>query len=253
MPYPFPGMNPWLENHRLWSDVHVSLIGAIRETLAAQLEPRYFVGVGTHTYISTIPSEPLQSRYPDVAIINRGGSGISAASAGQVATPLVITMPLPEPYEEPYLEVRLLPDGEVVTVIELLSYTNKRVGDERKSYLQKRKEYLSNDVHLVEIDLLRAGEPMPYTEHIAADYRIAVRRKEHPLQLRLYPFTLRQPIPIFPLPLLPDDEEPRVELGTLLQDVYDRARYRLVIDYNKPPEPSLSDEDLAWAQSCLHR
>src|SRR5690242_2140097 len=88
--------------------------------------------------------------------------------------------------------------GAVFKRIELLSHTNKRAGDERKSYLQKRKEYLSNDVHFVEIDLLRAGEPMPYTEHIPADYRIAIRRREHPLQMQLYPFFVRQPIPIFP-------------------------------------------------------
>ncbi len=243
MPYPFPGMNPWLENHRLWSDVHVSLISLMRETLAPLLEPRYFVGVGTHTYISTLPSEPLQSRYPDVALLDRGGAA--------VASPLVYTIPLPEPYEEPYLEVQLVPDGEVVTVIELLSHTNKRAGEERKSYLQKRKEYLSNDVHFVEIDLLRAGEPMPYTEHITADYRIAIRRREHPLQMHLYPFSVRQSIPSFPLPLLPDDEEPTVDLGALLQNVYDRARYRLVIDYSKPPEPRLRPEDMEWAQAYL--
>jgi hypothetical protein len=250
MGYPFPGMNPWLEHHRLWSDVHQRVITALAEFLAEQLEPRYFVGVGTHTYISTLPSEPLQSRYPDVAVINRGGAGVLTAPVGDLAMPVIVTMPLPEPYAEPYLEVQLVPDGEVVTVIELLSYTNKRAGDERKSYLQKRKEYLNNDVHLVEIDLLRAGEPMPYTERVLADYRIAIRRREHPLQLRLYPFSLRQPIPIFPLPLLPEDEEPHVDLGALLQEVYDRARYRLVIDYSKPPEPSLREEDLAWAQGC---
>lgn len=218
---------------------------------ARQLEPRYFVGVGTHTYLSTLPSEPLPSRYPDVALINRGGAAMRTASAPAVATPLVYTIPLPEPYEEPYLEVQLVPDGEVVTVIELLSHTNKRAGDERKSYLQKRKEYLSNDVHFVEIDLLRAGEPMPYTEHIPADYRIAIRRREHPLQMQLYPFFVRKPIPIFSLPLLPDDDEPPVDLGALLQNVYDRARYRLVIDYSKPPEPRLRPEDMEWAQGCL--
>lgn len=253
MPYPFPGMNPWLENHRLWSDVHVSLISLLRETLAPALEPRYFVGVGTHTYISTLPTRPVQSRYPDVSVIYTGGGAVLTRAVAESATPYLVEIPLPEPYDEPYLEVQLVPEGEVVTVIELLSHTNKRAGDERRIYLQKRKEFLSSEVHFVEIDLLRAGEAMPYTAERPADYRIVVRRKEHRQNLQVYPFSVRHPIPIFPLPLLPDDQEPLVDLGALLQTVYDRARYRLVIDYNRAPEPPLSQADTEWAQSCLNQ
>jgi hypothetical protein len=33
----------------------------------------------------------------------------------------------------------------------------------------------------------------------------------------------------------------------------ERARYDLVIDYRKPPEPSLGPEDDAWAKSLLTR
>ena len=253
MPYPFPGMNPWLENHRLWSDVHQRVITTLAESLGGQLEPRYFVGVGTHTYISTLPTRPVQSRYPDVSVIYTGSGAVLTRAVAESATPYLVEIPLPEPYDEPYLEVQLVPEGEVVTVIELLSHTNKRAGNERRIYLQKRKEFLSSDVHFVEIDLLRAGEAMPYTAQRPADYRIVVRRKEHPQNLQIYPFSVRHPIPIFPLPLLPDDQEPLVDLGALLQTVYDRARYRLVIDYNQPPEPHLSQADTAWTQSCLNQ
>jgi hypothetical protein len=221
--------------------------------LAAKLERRYFVGIGTHTYISTIPAQPIQSRYPDVSVIYTGGGAVTTQVASNVATPYIVEVPLPEPYEEPYLEVQLVPNGEVVTVIELLSHTNKRAGDERRTYLRKRKEFISSDVHFVEIDLLRAGEVMPYTDQLPADYRIVVRRKESPQHLQIYPFSVRQPIPIFPLPLLPGDQEPPIELGALLQTVYDRARYRLVIDYRKPPEPRLSQADMEWAQNCLEQ
>lgn len=252
MPYPFPGMNPWLENHRLWSDVHQRVITTLAESLAGDLEPRYFVGVGTHTYISTNPMQPLQSRYPDVSVIYTGGGAVITQPLADVATPYFVQIPVAEPYEEPFLEVQLLPDGEVVTVIELLSYTNKRAGDERQTYLKKRKEYLDSEVHFVEIDLLRSGEPMPYTNLRPSDYRIVVRRKEKPDYLQIYPFSLRQPIPIFPLPLLPGDQEPHIHLGDLLQTVYDRARYRLILDYTKPPEPRLNPADQDWAQTCLH-
>lgn len=246
MSYPFPGMNPWLENPLVWKGAHQRMIIALADVLAPQLEPRYFVAVETHTYISTSPNLPIRTRYPDVSILKTGGPAV-----GSPAMPLVIDIPLPEPYEEPYLAVRLLPDGEVVTVIELLSHTNKRAGDERQSYLEKRDSFINSEVHFIEIDLLRAYDPMPYAEHRTAHYRILVRRRELRRRAHLYAFTVREPIPLFPLPLLPDDQEPLVDLGTLLHEVYDRARYRLVIDYSKPPTPQLEPADAAWADGCL--
>ena len=251
MSYPFPGMNPWLENPLVWKGVHQRVITALADILAAQLEPRYFVAVETHTYISTMPSKPLQTRYPDLSILKVREAPVHYATTLNAPAPLVIDLPLPEPYEEPYLEVRLVPDGEVVTVIELLSHTNKQAGDERRSYIKKREALIDSDVHFVEIDLLRAYPPMPFTEHLTADYRIFIRRRELNRQAHLYAFTVRDPIPLFPLPLLPDDQEPLVDLGTLLHEVYDRARYRLVIDYSKPPSPQLEPADAAWAADCL--
>ena len=251
MSYPFPGMNPWLEDARIWRNVHQSVVTALRDVLAPQLEPRYFVDVETHTYISTSPSLPIQSRYPDVSVLKLSDTAQPYTAEGAPGLPVVVEIPLPEPFEEPYLKVRLVPDGEVVTVIELLSHTNKRAGDERRSYLQKCETLIDSDVHFVEIDLLRAHQPMTYTEHRLADYRIFIHRREMSRKAHLYPFTVQQAIPIFPLPLLPGDQEPLVDLGDLLHELYDRARYRLVIDYSKPPSPALGDQDAAWAAACL--
>ncbi len=92
---------------------------------------------------------------------------------------------------------------------------------------------------------------MPHAEVPASDYRLFIRRRDQPFHARLYPFGVRQAIPTFPLPLLPDDTEPKVDLGRLIQGVYARAGYDLVIDYNQPPVPPLGDEDAAWATSVL--
>ena len=251
MAYPFPGMNPWLENPTVWKGIHQRLITSLADILAPQLEPRYFVAVETHTYISASPTLPIQSRYPDVSILKIKESAAAYMATDEPPMPLVIDLPLPEPYEEPYLEVRLVPGGEVITVIELLSHTNKRAGDERRSYLEKRAALIDSDVHFIEIDLLRAYAPMPYTEHLAADYRIFIRRRELGRKAHLYVFSVRQAIPTFPLPLLPGALEPRVDLGAILQDLYDRARYKLVIDYTQPPAPALTDADAVWAADCL--
>lgn len=252
MSYPFLGMNPWLEDVKLWRNVHASLITAIRDVLAPILEPRYFVDVETHTYVARFPDEPPRTRYPDITVLEMGGGAIAVAPTAATAMPLEIDFPYRESFEEPYLEVRLTPDGEVVTVIELLSHTNKQPGRDQSSYLDKRRLFFDADVNFVEIDLLRSWGPMPdLEEHGHSDYRIFIRRKEPRNKAYLYLFNLRDAIPIFLLPLLPDDQEPAVDLSAVLQDVYDRARYRLIIDYGRPPKPPLSAADAAWAAQCL--
>jgi hypothetical protein len=251
MPYPFPGMNPWLESPALWRDVHHSLIGALRDELAPLLRPRYFIAIETHTYTTVTPDVPPAVRYPDLMVINRGGTAVMAPAA-EAAPYLTVPLPIAEPVEEGYLEVRLVPGGEVVTVIELLLHINKQPGRDRETYLEKREALLASRVHFVEIDLLRAGPPMPYTERAAGShYRFFIRRSERPREARLYPFDVRQPIPAFPLPLRPDDAEPTVDLGGLLRRVYDRAGYDLVINYGQPPVPPLNEADTSWAASLL--
>ncbi len=256
MPNPFPGMNPWLEAPALWSDVHHSLITALRNYLAPRLRPRYFVAVETHTYISAASDALAASRYPDLMVIELGSKAVREATVEEItaeeALPyLTVDVPVHDPVQQGFLEVRLMPGGEVVTVIELLSQANKQPGRDRRAYLEKRDDLLNTRVHFVEIDLLRAGPPMPYTEKAESHYRLFIRRRERPSQARLYPFQVRQPIPVFPLPLLPDDQEPIVDLGALLAAVYDQAGYDLVIHYDQPPAPPLGEPDAAWAAEQL--
>lgn len=46
MPSPFPGMDPFLEDGRLWPDFHNTLVECLRETLQTALPPAYEVCVG---------------------------------------------------------------------------------------------------------------------------------------------------------------------------------------------------------------
>lgn len=251
MAYPFPGMNPWLEDVRLWRGVQTRFITVLGELLAAALEPRYFVDVETHPYAARTPDVPITSRYPDVTILDRGGHAVAVAPTAATAMPLEIDLHYDESFEEPYLEVRLVPGGEVVTVIELLSHTNKQLGRDRDSYLHKRQLFFDADVNFVEIDLLRLWGPMPEAGGYTSDYRIFIRRNDTRQKGYLYLFTVRDPIPVFPLPLQPDDQEPAVDLGAVLRAVYERARYRLILDYSLPPQPPLSTTDTAWATDCV--
>src|SRR5262245_18242058 len=114
MSYLLPGMNPWLENPLLWPNVHLSLISAIRDELVPLLRPRYFVAVETRTLISGIPDSSTLVRVPDVMVIHLGGPFVAAAPTQTAADYMTVELPV-EDVEEAYLEVRLVPSGEVVT------------------------------------------------------------------------------------------------------------------------------------------
>ena len=167
---------------------------------------------------------------------------------------LAVRVPLPDEVRETYLEVRATGTDYVMTVLEILSPTNKRPGRGRRIYEDKRLDVLATRTHLVEIDLIRTGEPMPILDNgSASQYRILVSRGDCRPNATLYAFGVRQAIPPFPLPLKPEDQEPSVDMGSLLHELYDRASYDLRLNYQGEPAPPLSAEDTLWADQLLHR
>jgi hypothetical protein len=84
-------------------------------------------------------------------------------------------------------------------------------------------------------------------------YRILVSRGDCRPNAILYAFGVRQPIPTFPLPLRPDDQEPLVDIGQLLHELYDRASYDLRLDYTGAPEPPLPAADALWVDQVLRQ
>ncbi len=253
MPSPFPGMDPWLEHPALWPDVHDRLIIAMADYLGPILRPRYYVAVGIHSYIITRPPESLQIRYPDVMVVyTPQREPLAAPATVAVAEPVVVRVPFPEPIEESYLEVREVGSGQLITAIEVLSPTNKQPGEGRLAYEARRLEIFHSRTHLVEIDLLRAWEPMPFWgDGCGSHYRILVRRGEQRARADLYAFSVRDPIPRFRLPLQKGDVEPVVDLKALLDEFYDKASYDIRVNYTQPPVPPLSDADAQWAHSVL--
>ncbi|MGB0387256.1 MAG: DUF4058 family protein [Ardenticatenaceae bacterium] len=256
MSTPFPGMDPYLEQSYLWPDVHNSLIGDLRDLLAPQLRPRYYVSVEERAYIADKTGDPFTGR-PEVAVVERKQSRSfnRVAVAERVATiePVIqVTIPIIDQERVTYLEVRSVRSNRVITVIEILSHANKRKGRGRLNYEQKRLNIFYSASHLVEIDLLRANRPMFLIDYQQeSDYRILVSRAEKRPKAELLPFNVRSPIPTFDLPLQPGDEEPLVDLGQLLHDLYNVAGYDLRIDYRREPTPRLSKEDALWADKLL--
>lgn len=111
---------------------------------------------------------------------------------------------------------------------------------------------MSSSTHLVEVDLLRAWEPMPmFANGIQSYYRILVSRGDCRPTADLYAFNLQQVIPLFPLPLRSGDSEPIIDLQALLNGIYDRAAYDLKLDYSTEPVPPLLETEAAWADGLL--
>lgn len=256
MPSPFPGMDPWLERRGIWEQVHTGLIVSMQRFLTPLLRPRYHVGIEERTYLAILPPEEQSTGIPDVLISARRNESSGAAldfprsSTARIA-PMVAELPMPEEVRERYLEIRTVPDRQVVTVIEILSPSNKLPGDGRAQYESKRLKVLGSGTNLVEIDLVRAGQPLPMKAPAAGDYRIVVSRSARRPSADVYLFSVRDPIPTVPVPLGPGEPEPELPLNQLLHEVYDLGGYDLAIDYRNPPQPALSDSDAAWAASLL--
>ena len=251
MPSPFPGMDPYLESPQRWSEVHNRLMVAIADDLSSKLRPKYRVAIEKRVYLSSDSLESVLVGIPDV-MIAKTESRIEprgVATLTPIVNPLRISLEMPEEVQESYLEVREMATGEVVTVIELLSPKNKRLGEGRSAYDRKRQQILASGTHFVEIDLLRSGTRQRLGQALPEfQYYILRSRSDVRPSADLYFFMLRDPIPAFPLPLPIGDTEPMIDLQTLLNDLYDRAGFDLEIDYQLPPTPKLSTADADWAR-----
>jgi hypothetical protein len=259
-------MDPYLEHPALWPDVHSSLIIEIRDVLVPLVTPKYYVGVEQRTHL--IRNEDLDAGLrpptgmtlrPDVFVAQEPERKLrlgEAAVAYEVERPIrdiEVEVPLVE-ITETYLEIRSLPARKIVTTIEVLSPTNKQSPKGRADYLAKRDEIFNSKTHLVEIDLLRTGEPMPIVgEGIQSDYRVFISRWEQRPRARLLAFDLPQKLPTIEVPLLKEDPSPALDLSAVLHDLYQRARYDLWNDYTVPATPPVSAPHADWAHKCIEQ
>jgi hypothetical protein len=258
MPSPFPGMNPYLEHPDRWSTVHNRGIVAIADFLTPLLIPRYQVDIEKRIYQIT---DSLSN--PNLQLIGRSDITVQAPKQPIIPTslatqsistlqPIRVNLPIEEEIREAYLEIKEVATGRVITTIEVLSPANKR-GQGRQKYEEKRQRVLSSRTHLIEIDLLRSGEPLPMSsDEPSSDYRVLVSRATDRPIADLYPFNLQDLMPQIPVPLQFGDLEPLLDLKEIIEDIYDRSGYSHFIDYNlNPSAPKLSSTDQVWLDQLL--
>src|SRR5262245_17621717 len=143
MPSPFPGMNPYLEQEDVWHDFHQRFATAVAEALGPQVFPSYIVKIDEHIFIHEPPAEQRQLLgRPDTFLAPSGREGSTPAGAGVLEAPVRFVLPAVDEERQPFVEIRDRQSRQVITVIELLSPSNKDPGPDRVQYLGKRGEIL---------------------------------------------------------------------------------------------------------------
>jgi hypothetical protein len=142
---------------------------------------------------------------------------------------------------------------QVVTAIEVLSPSNKTPGDGREEYRRKQARYLRSTVHLLEIDLLRAGKHTVAASEDALkrragrwDYVISLHRAGEGAESDAWTRTVRDPLPTVPVPLTDGHPDVPLNLQEIVAHVWAAGPFRRAIDYTQSPEPPLRSEDAAW-------
>ena len=131
---PFPGMNPYLEHPELWHQVHNRLIVGLADEIADQVAPHYFVSIEQRIYQSVADPQSLVG-IPNVGIKrDRWNSDQPNPLAGSVTVltkPQRVQIQMPWKVKERYVEIRKVATKALITVLEVLSPSNKRVGEGR--------------------------------------------------------------------------------------------------------------------------
>ena len=135
-------MDPYLEDDGLWPTFHHQLVMCLYQILLPGLLDRYRARVDQRHYATE------QALFTSV---------------------------VREEHHEDLVEIRLRGDGRLITLLEVVSPTNKTTTAGREAYLEKRRESRNADANLVEIDLVLQGSPtLEYSRDDLPDWDYAV-------------------------------------------------------------------------------
>lgn len=221
MPSPFPGMDPYLEDDKLWTGFHHQFIACLYQILLPGLVDRYRARLGQRQYATE------QALFTSV---------------------------IREEHLEEFIEIRRRTDGRLVTLVDTVSPANKTTFMGRKVYLDKRQECKVAGANLVEIDLVLQGQPtLDYSRDGLPDwdYAVTVTRSTQPERYEIYTATIQKRLPRFRLPLAPDDRDTVLDLQAAFARCYDQGGFMEKIDYKRDPVATLRSQDRQWLDELL--
>ncbi len=245
-------MDPYLEDPSVWMDFHERFITYCSDSLNDFLPEAYEARIEERVSLVQLPEDEIRRIRADFAVSDAGaGAGVPprapvGASAALAVKPVTVTLDIYDELRESKVHILDRRDHRLVTVLELLSPTNK-AGDGLEQYLSKRNALLRTPVNLVEIDLLLAGERLPHKELLpSGDYFDYVARGNRRPDCDVIHWSVRQSIPSIPIPLRQPDPDLILDLQKLFVATYERGRYRS-LKYSRKLVLPLSTDDLEWA------
>jgi hypothetical protein len=193
-------MDPYLEASAIWPDFHKALAAQLRADLNGSLPAPFYARLEMWSEVGVVEDNRVTHRI-----------GIRDPSRGH----------------------------QLVTLIEIVSPSNKRPGADRRAYLQKQREVLDSNASLIELDLLRSGDrllPYPDLDEAigrltpAPDYLVLVnrawRRIGAAMDYDLYPIPFAERLPVIAVPLREGQAEVPLDLQLAFDRAYDAGPYR---------------------------
>ena len=272
MPSPFPGMDPYLEAPDIWPDLHEALAGELRAELNLLLPQPYYARLEVRPEVGIVDDAGTARRIvPDVAVIKprdapTAPATVTVSERRATISASVEVIVAAEALRHQVVEIRDVSRGhKLITLIEIVSPSNKRAGVDRRAYLRKQREVLESDASLVEIDLLRSGERLLPNAELEAylvgldpqpAYLVLVNRAWCRLGVemayQLFAVSLREILPCIAIPLRAGEDEVTLDLQWIFNQTYDRGPYRRgAVDYAGAPEPPLEPDDMQWVYQQL--
>jgi hypothetical protein len=252
MPSPFPGIDPYLESQAYWPDFHARFLIYCCDAIAARLPSSYITLVderirlvepSTGEGCLTRPDRVVGRREPATPVLVTPANASTA-----VLDPVVIPLPEFEEVRETQIRILHVSDRSVVTVLELLSPSNK-VNSGFHDYLDKRIKLQAQPIHLIELDFLLGGQRLPMRRPLPpGDYYALIARADRRPNCDVYSWSVRQHLPEIPVPLKAPDPDVFINLSELYSTAFERGFYARVLDYQTPLQVPLAPEDRAWAE-----
>ena len=195
MPSPFPGMDPYLEAQGRWPGFHTALMAICSEVLNRDLPEPYVAQIDER--LSLVSAEtPSSDRIPDVLVMRPDGADaahdpMDRSAVGVLEPTTMLLVKRTHEVRETWVEIYHLPEMELVTILEILSPSNK-TGSGRGEYLAKRDTLIDQPVGLVEIDLLLSGSRLPLNPGVApGSYYAIVAHPDQRPRAQVYSWTIR--------------------------------------------------------------
>jgi hypothetical protein len=214
-------MDPYLEDEQLWPSFQHQFVNCLYQILLPGLVDRYRARVSQRNY----------------------------ATEQALFTSIVR-----EEHHEEFIEIRQRTDNRLITLVEVVSPSNKMTQAGRQAYLDKRREGRTHAASMVEIDLVLQGQPLlEYSRDGLPDwdYAVTVTRSTQPERYEIYTATLQKRLPRFRLPLASDDRDTVLDLQTAFARCFDQGGFAAKIDYHRDPPTALGDDDRKWLHDLL--